>query len=165
MTFGVKKKRDEINKPQNPISKKWFNGECHNARNTYHKVRKLYNKHKTVYHKTLLKNVSKEYKNKTNLRRYKNEKNIKLRSLKNASPKDFWKVINSIGKSKRETAPLNDLYNFFKNVNSSNINEDISNPSKTDEFVDLDSSSDINADINQPFSENEIVTAVKKSKK
>ena len=59
-TFGTRKaKSHKYKKPNEP----WFSFECRNARNSYHKARKLYNIHKTEYYKTLLKTVSKTYKN------------------------------------------------------------------------------------------------------
>ena len=99
--------------------KKWFNAECRAARSTYHKTRKLYNKYKTTHYKLLLKTVSKEYKNKMsqNIRRYKNNRIEKLKNLKYAKPREFWKIINSIDEKNNKTAPLQDLYNYFKNIN------------------------------------------------
>ena len=59
-TFGTRKaKSNKYKKPNEP----WFSFECRNARNSYHKARKLNNIHKTEYYKTLLKTVSKTYKN------------------------------------------------------------------------------------------------------
>ena len=57
-TFGIRKVKSNKNKRPN---KPWFNFECRNARNSYNKIRKLYNIHKTEYYKTLLKTVSKTY--------------------------------------------------------------------------------------------------------
>ena len=59
--------------------KPWFNRSCINARNIYHKTRKMYNQYKTDYHKNNLKIVSKNYKNNLS----KNYKNFKLNVSKN----------------------------------------------------------------------------------
>ena len=99
-------------------SKPWFNRECRGARDTYHNVRKLYNKHKTPHLKNLLKDVSKTYKVTIaqNIRKFRNSKIDKLKTLKFAKPKAFWKIINSVDKKKEHTAPLNDLYEYFKSL-------------------------------------------------
>ena len=67
-----------------------------NARNLYHKTRRLYNKHKTEHYKTLLKNVSKHYKNTVskNIKKHRDEKIDKLHKLKTSNSKDFWRIIN-----------------------------------------------------------------------
>ena len=77
-TFGIRKVKPYKNKRPN---KPWFNFECRNARNSYPKIRKLYNIHKTEYYKHLLKTVNKTYKNTIHksINKYKNEKIEKLR--------------------------------------------------------------------------------------
>ena len=42
-------------KTEHSGNKPWFNRECKNARNIYHKIRRLYNKYKTNHFKNLLK--------------------------------------------------------------------------------------------------------------
>ena len=65
------------------------------ARNSYHMIRRLYNKNKTLENKYLLKTMSKEYKNviKQSISHFKTEKINKLKNLKNAKPREFWKII------------------------------------------------------------------------
>ena len=60
----------------------------------------------------------------SNFRRSKNENISKLRNLKNAKPKEFWKLINSIDKTKDKTAPLQNLYEYFKNIIAGNTNDE-----------------------------------------
>ena len=165
MTFGLKNKPTAINKSRSG-KKQWFNGECNIARNKYHKIRKLYNKYKTTHYKSLLKQVSKDYKNKLscNYRRFKNENIAKLRNLKNSRPNEFWKIVNSLNNIKVETAPLNELYDFFKNVNKSSPSHDVDDPIEQDGYSGLGYSDEINASINQPFTEAEILYAVKNLK-
>ena len=161
-TFCVKKQRKtKTNKTNN---KPRFNFECHRARNEYHKIRKQYNKYKTDHYKSALKQISKKYKNKmaSNFRRYKNDRIQKLRNLKNAPSKEFWKIINSVGKTDRHSAPLEELYAFFKTLNSENIDEN-SEP-YAENFIAEDYEDSINETINQPFSEAEILSAVKNLK-
>ena len=88
LTFGPKYKHNN-NKADNTKKKRWFNAECFEARNTYHKVRKLYNKYKTAHYKNLLKNVSKKntkMKMNRSFAKFQNGNICKLRNLKNAKP-------------------------------------------------------------------------------
>ena len=155
-SFGLKKQTKQ-DVTQNLQRKKWFNAECRAARSTYHKTRKLYNKYKTTHYKLLLKTVSKEYKNKMsqNIRRFKNNRIEKLKNLKYAK---LWKIINSIDEKNNKTAPLQDLYNYFKNINQGNDTEDEDTQSN-EQFTQ-----NINMHINQPFTDNEIIKAVTKLK-
>lgn len=124
-TFGLK--RDKTQTSRNTCNKPWFNFECRNARNVYHRSRKLYNKYKTSNYRNMLKRVSKEYKNtiSQSVRKFKQERLCKIKELRSNNPKDYWKIINSIDKKKDPSVPLNDLYTFFKEVNSDkNKNED-----------------------------------------
>ena len=58
-SFGFQKQFTAKNTHQN---KPWFDSDCRKARNIYHNARKLYNKHKTLYYKNMLKTVSTAYK-------------------------------------------------------------------------------------------------------
>lgn len=114
-TFGVKKNFRQIN---NHRHKQWFTFECKTARNRYHSTRKKYNKYKTPYYKNMLKMVSKDYKNKIaqSLRKFKNNRINQLKTLKTSNPREFWKIINSIDKSKETKPPLKELYTYFKSL-------------------------------------------------
>ena len=94
-TFGVKQKTKNMKKSQKTAQRPRFNTECYKARQSYHRIRKLYNKYKTNFYKNLLKQVSKEYKNKmaSNFRRHKNAKISKLRSLKMQNQKNFGELL------------------------------------------------------------------------
>ena len=165
-TFGFKRRVGVKNTLCNGRNNKWFNRECKTARNTYHTTRKQYNKYKTLHLKKRLKAVSKQYKNTIakNVAKYKNDKINKLRNLKQKQkkPKDFWKVINSINKKEDTTAPLHDLYEYFKTLNADSEGENTDNDSGNLKFPDK--ISDSNIDINLPFTENEIIKAIKKLK-
>ena len=97
-TFGIKTKKQKLHKYHKP----WFNQECKVARNSYHSVRKKYNKYKTTYYKNLLKTVSKQYKStiSKNVRKYKDDKVNRLKNLQTSNPKEYWKIINSLDKKK-----------------------------------------------------------------
>ena len=63
-TFGTKYIRTDTKiKNRRSCFKPWFNTQCFQALNLYHKSRKMYNKYKTEYYKNILKIVSKKYEN------------------------------------------------------------------------------------------------------
>ena len=143
-------------------NKKWFNSECRSARNSYHIARKLYNKYKTTYYKEKLKSISKTYKQvlaKT-VRSHKNSTILKLKNLKSAKPREFWKIINSINDNKQCKCPLEDLYEHFKRINTENENENYMNLNNENNG----NKNNINNEINQHITESEIYTAVKNLK-
>ena len=99
-TFGVKKKLNE----KGNKNKHWFNLNFKMARNEYRVIRRMHNENKTIENRNLLKIVSKRYKTvmKQSINRFKTERINKLKNLKNAKPKEFWKIINSADKKKKE---------------------------------------------------------------
>ena len=158
-TFGVKKKLNEkVNK-----NKPWFNFNCKMARNEYHRIRRMYNRNKTTENRNLLKIVSKRYKTvmKQNINRFKTERISKLKNLKNAKPKEFWKIINSTDKKEQFSPPLEDLYAYFKDVNAQKYDEE---PQANTEMYNSQEFITINEEINMPITEAEIYTAIKNLK-
>ena len=157
-SFGLKKPATvEIKKNKIP----WFNRNCKKARNEYHKIRKQYNRNKSSENKNLLKATSKEYKNtiKQSVSRFKSKRVYKLKNLKNAKPRDYWKIINFVDKNDDSQPNLGDLYEYFKNINDEQIDEDVeSNQLNSSESATL------NEEINQPITEQEIISAIKKLK-
>ena len=83
-----------------------------------------------------------------------------MRNLKNAKPREFWKIIkfNSLDNKNRETAPLKDMFDFFKNINAENTYE-------SETFDNTNLTDNINENINNLFTEKEILKAVKNLKK
>ena len=107
--------------------------------------------------------MSKEYKNviKQSISRFKTEKINKLKNLKNAKPREFWKIINSVDKKENNSnVPLEDLYKYFKEINAEQYDDEIqeNNESSTQEFIML------NEEINQAITANEIFSAIKSLK-
>ena len=136
------------------------------ARNEYHNVRKLYNKYKTQYYKKLLRTVSKNYKNtiSNNIKRFKDERINKLKTIKSSHQREFWKVINGTDRNKDCKASLQDLFSYFEEVNSgSNIDETSQDNDILDE-IDTEAFRNINKSINNKITESEILTAVKNLK-
>lgn len=160
-TFGFKHVNTE-NKSSR--FKPWFNAQCTQARNVYHKTRRAYNKHKTSYYRNILKNVSKNYKNTlaTHSKRFANDRIKRLRSLKNSNPREYWKIINAKKKSGQVEAPLSELYEFYKSVNDLNSDENTNYNDETENNSNnSDMSDDIENEVNQPITESEILQTVK----
>ena len=153
-SFGYK--ITKINNTATRKRKPWYNSECRRARNNYHYARKVYNKQKTEHNKNFLKCVSKTYKetirtclNSTKLVRVK-----KLRSLKSRNPKEYWKILNSENETNDCQVPINELHDFFKELNGHNTN----NPQQlnaTHEHNIVE-----NKEINESICENEIRKAI-----
>ena len=102
-SFGQKRIKPNSHR-QNTTNKQWFNKECRDARNTYHNVRRLYNKYKTNHYKHLLKTSVMRTKKaiSKNIKRHNNEKITKLKSMKRGQPRDFWKIINSVNSQPKQ---------------------------------------------------------------
>lgn len=81
-SFGTVKKKLVNHKQRS--TQDWFDPTCRHMRNVYNKSRRLYNKYKNTYFKSLLKDVSKQYKNTLRIARNKfnNDKIEKLRNLR-----------------------------------------------------------------------------------
>lgn len=160
--FGVKKNKtsEDGNKDKN---KPWFNINSNVARNEYHRVRKLYNRNKTHENKNNLKIVSKRYKTvmKQSINHFKTERISKLKNLKNAKPKEYWKIINSTDKKYQFSPPLENLYSYFKEVNAQQYDEE---SQINVEMHNSYESSTINEEINTRITETEIYTAIKNLK-
>ena len=88
-----------------------------------------------------------------NVRRFQNQRAEKIRGLKSSNPKEYWRIINSDSKQKAKAAPLNELYEYFKNVNGVEINDMVP-------IIDIDDNS-TNEEIKSPITVDEIIQAVK----
>ena len=109
--------------------------------------------------------MSKEYKNKIskNVKNFKNSRIEKLRNLQKTNSKEYWKIINSVEQKETRRPLLNDLYTYFKNLNSSEYSQSFDDATGRDESQP-DSHQEINHEINQHISESEIISAIKKIK-
>lgn len=94
-----------------------------------------------------------EYKNKmaSNFRRHKNGNISKLRNLKNAKPKEFWRIINFIDKNRNKTAPLQTLYEYFKNANTHNLHDETEDDSADEQFLNYDRTNDLKRMFKSPI--------------
>jgi hypothetical protein len=136
----------------------WFNSECKIARKNFHRSKFLYKLRKSEENKRSLKRNSKIYKTTINksLKDFKINNATKLKNMKNCKPKQFWKLLN--GKKKGRThASLENLYNYFKNINFvENEDENI--------LLDNETTSEINTSLNSPILICEIEKAIKSLK-
>ena len=87
----------------------------------------MHAKHPSSASKASVVSASKMYKKKLNyfIRKHKKDTQNKLRKLKSKSPKQFWKILNNLqSKKENKDISINDLYNFFKDINSPNDSHD-----------------------------------------
>ena len=135
------------------IKKQWFNAECRRARNQYHYARKLYNKQKSEHNKQFFRTVSKTYKCTILqcIRKTKEDRIKKIKTLKNSNSKEYWKYLNSDTEKPSCQLPVNELHDFFKDINSS--------PHANQSEV-YDNCNMQNSDINEPINDEEIRKAI-----
>ena len=87
----------------------------------------MHAKHPSSASKASVVSASKMYKKKLNyfICKHKKDTQNKLRNLKSKSPKQFWKISNNPqSKKENKDISINDLYNFFKDINSPNDSHD-----------------------------------------
>ena len=153
--------------------KPWFGLQCQKARKRFHAARKLHSVQKSDFSLRLLKNASKRYKatNKKFHNKFILGLQNKIRKLRTARPKDYWKMINGLTrKNEPIPVPLDDMFEYFKSLNSNDepaANErdripeiliDLPNPEYNDAFrLSKDS-------LNDPINDEEINKAIKSLK-
>ena len=106
--------------------KQWFGAECRTARKKYHLAKKIRKINSSNTNKINLIKASKEYKKKMNfyINKFIKKSQNKLRNMHNKDPKEYWKTLNSIDNKKQDPdIVLEDLYNFFKNLNGPSDND------------------------------------------
>ena len=107
--------------------KPWFGYKCRSARKKYLSARKRYNVRPSSGNKAHLTNMSKSYKKILNLfiNDHKNKTQNKLRHLHSGQPKQFWKLIHNLETKKvDDKIKIEELYEYFKNLNSDEPNDD-----------------------------------------
>ena len=138
-------------------SKSWFGYQCQDARRKYHRARKINKKYPSDTNKSNLKNASKACKRMMNFyinKHYKGTQD-KLRNLSSKNPRDFWKLMISLEKTKdNENIDIETLYDFFKMLNEQNENENMPQDLNTD----LTNDDEL---FNSPITEGEIRKCIK----
>ena len=158
-SFGYVKKHSKESKLKSK-NQPWFTNNCREARNTYHEARRRYNRNKTEENKNNLKTVSKNYKTTLSkaLKKHKSDKIDKIRNLRNSSPREYWKLLNSNKPKDDIKASLEDLYNYFKNINNIEYTHDQTTQTP---LFDTEIEHSLNEQINLPITETEITDAIK----
>lgn len=138
---------------RNANDKPWFGPECKRSRNAYLRSKNIHKEYPSSTNKTHLQATSREYKKTLNkhISKHKRIKQDKLRKMKQNSPKEFWKILNSIDKPSKtnEKITLETLHTFFKDLNT--------NSDETDNIPDMNINIDDDDEIlNSKITETEI---------
>ena len=153
-------KKTFSNKKYHKNSKAWFGPRCRNARVIYNTARKNFNINKTQENKNILNQSSKDYKHTMNhfIQKNKFENETKLRQMSRSKPKDYWKFLNSLKqKTNQKHPPLEELYQHFKTMNTSTIDES----DTTEPDINIQYEDEI---LNCPITVTEIEKMIKKTK-
>ena len=110
------KKRNKINH-----DKPWFNGDCKQHKKAFRSAKRQYRLNKTDRNKSMLRTSEKSYKRVMSKAMLEHRRKMRknLASLQKGNSKEFWNII----RTKKERSPpdihINVLYNYFKDLNSS----------------------------------------------
>ena len=148
-------------KTQHKDSKPWFDKKCWDKRRCFRVAKRRYKSNRTGFRKNEMTKSEREYKKQMNLSMKEHRKKIrkKMSNLKNGNSKEFWKILNSNRVKKKNTIPINILFDFFKNLNSSE-SDDIEMPFN----FNFDNSDELNEHLNNPITELEIFKCIKELK-
>lgn len=113
----------------------WFNSKCRTSRKAFHEARKTYNTYKTNVTRKNMNLASREYKKDLNQAYVKFQSRLsgEIREASSHNPKKFWDILKRCTNAKKSNieVPLTELYEYFKNINSSDEeyeqNNDINN--------------------------------------
>jgi hypothetical protein len=156
--FGA---REQVRRNYNNNNKPWFNKECKQKRDAFHKINNKYRNNKTIETKTLLNSKAKEFRNELNKRysKYQTKCANELRSHSKTNPKAYWRTLKKFSGNDKQNPPISidTLYEYLKNLN--NYEED-------DDDIEIDHRSVCNNPIyneilNGEITEKEIVDALK----
>lgn len=145
----------------NTNNKRWFGAQCQSARRKYHLAQKINQNNPSPINKQNLKDASRSYKRTMNyhLNKFNNSIQEKLRKLKSNSPKEYWKVINSLErKNEDDKISIDILYNFFKDINE---NEHNNEQQANDINIDITDDDEI---LNSWITESEVLRCIKSLK-
>lgn len=153
-----------ITNPRNTkqrMPKSFFGPKCNAARKQYHIARKTYKRFRNKRNHTFLLQSSRQYKRTLNfyINKQKHSNAQRLREIHSKQPKTYWRYLNSLKTTDSvNVPPVEDFYNFFKEVNSSRYEESFDFEESGFNGEDAD---DI---LNVAISEQEICTAIRNLK-
>ena len=141
--------------------KLWFSSDCRSARKKYHLAKRIYKYNRTQENYNQLLNNSKKYKKELNksIVKHKRATRKKVREMRQKSPNDYWRYINSLNSKKSKSdIKLDTLYDFFKNLNNTEYDEN-------DLPQERANNENFNNDIlNEEITHDEIITCIKNLK-
>ena len=93
------------------------------------------------------------------IKKEKHDKSQKLRAMTTKNPKQYWKYLNSLKPKGKPTEPisLDDLYNYFKQMNSNDVederfsNMDIITQNQNISNQNMSLNSEITGQVNKSF--------------
>lgn len=142
--------------------KPWFGKQCAYARKRYHLAKTKHSRNPSSTTRLNLVTASKAYKKKMNyfINKHNSQTQIKLRNLKNKSPKEYWKIINSVDSKKPDcNIELGTLFTFFKSINEQSDSEN--GQSENNINISLDDNDSI---LNSPITDREILKCIRSLK-
>ena len=92
------------------------------------------------------------------LKKHKGDKIDKIRNLRNSNPREYWKLLNSNKPKDDIKASLEDVYNYFKNINNIEYTHDQTTQTP---LFDTEIEHSLNEQINLPITETVITDAIK----
>ena len=144
------------------VHKKWFDYTCKSNRKEYQRSRNRYRFCKSRDNLDIMRKAGKKYKSsiKSAVRKYEKGFNKRLRLLRAANPKEFWKLLcTNDGKKSKSKIQVDVLEEYFANLNKDqNVYDD------TEFQRSIDNSLFENEYLNVPFSEEEVMAVVQKLK-
>ncbi|MES9880523.1 MAG: reverse transcriptase family protein [Sedimenticola sp.] len=160
-TFGTSK--DKSSTTTNSQDKPWFGARCRNARLLYHQARKRYQTGRMESDKHDMMHNSKVYKMTMNkhIKIHKRKTEKKLRHMQTNQPKEYWKILNKLKKGGvNKGATLDDLYEYFKGVNSEK-HDNCGNDDDDDDDIPNLNINDDDEILNVPITADEISKAIR----
>ncbi|KAK3109114.1 hypothetical protein FSP39_023343 [Pinctada imbricata] len=143
--------------------KPWFTKSCHEKRKIFHEYREKYKQDKCVENRQRMKQSSKDYKKEINksFEKYQFHMEKELRNKSKVNPRQYWKILNKLnGKNEISEikASLNDLCDYFKDINQGENNtEEFNIPDDNDDNFDTDI-------LNEAITEKEIDDSIRNLK-
>ena len=133
--FGTKSSLSHDDSNVRPKQTPWFNNKCRTSRKAFHEARKTYTIYKTNVTRKNMNLASREYKKDLNQAYVKFQSRLsgEIREASSHNPKTFWDILKRCTNAKKSNVevPLTELYEYFKNINSSDEeyeqNNDINN--------------------------------------
>ena len=162
-SFGEKSRRGKNLYSNKKQFQPWFDHSCHQKRREFHDAKRKNSRLKTDESRAELKFCSKAYKTVMGkaFSDYQFRVENDLRNTADSEPRELWRILNNLSRSKQKDCDIsiNDLYEYFRDLNIDN------DKSEDDNFELPDCNNDVVNDIlNCEISEDEILIAVKKLK-